>query len=116
MVGRHKYAALAPSLLKLLDNLNAFISANETEDNENKFILIKSDLHLALAKYGCCEAIDDLKEMMHDGKERKFVTLIQAMQYIGDKDLLIPLINQYQAYRDSKRMKSIVSSSNKCNC
>jgi len=103
VIAQRQYAALAKPLLNLLKRLNAYIETQGTEEHRKGLDHFKSDIHFALAIYDCREAVEDMKEIMQDGTERQFLPLIEALIYIGDKDFLIPLINQFQAYRDFKR-------------
>lgn len=108
VVARRQYAMLAKSLVKLLDRINVYINNLKSENDRREFDHIKSDIHFALATYGCREAVEDMKAVMRDGTERQFLELIQALAHIGDKDFLIPLINQHQIYRNFKRPSKIV--------
>ena len=103
LVAQRQYASLEKSLLKLLNRVSVYIEKNNVKDLRTGFSHIKSYIHFALATYGCRDAVDDIKKIMRDGTERQFLPLIEAVQYVGDKDFLIPLINQFQAYRNFKR-------------
>ena len=103
LVAQRKYTALTRPMLKLLDRINAYIDQQKSEKIRKEFNHIKSDIHFALATYDCREGIEDMKAIMRDGTQRQFIQLIEALVHIGDRDFLIPLINQYQAYRDFKR-------------
>ena len=103
VIARRQYAALAKPLVNFLNRLNVYIEKCNIEDCRKDLSHIKSEIHFALATYGCREAVDDIKKIMQDGTERQFLPLIEALKYVGDKDFLIPLINQFQAYRDFKR-------------
>ena len=50
----------------------------------------------------------ELAEKYHLVGDTHFLELIEALKHIGDKDFLIPLINQFQAYRNFKRPSGIV--------
>ena len=108
VVSHRQYAVLAKPLLKLLDRMNTYIAKLRSEKDRGEFTHIKSDIHFALATYGCREAVNDLKAIMRDGTQRQFMELIEASKQIGDKDFLIPLINQFQEYRNFKRPSGIV--------
>lgn len=108
VVAQRQSAALAKPLVKLLDRMNAYIDKLKSENDRREFDHIKSDIHFALATYGCREAVDDIKAIMRDGTQRQFMELIEALKHVGDKDFLIPLINQFQAYRNFKRPSGIV--------
>jgi hypothetical protein len=108
VIAQRQYAALTKPLLNLLSRLNAYIKKNNRADNRWGLSHIKSEIHFTLATYGCRDAIDDIKTIMQDGTERQFLPLIEALKYVGDKDFLIPLINQFQVYRDFKRPISMI--------
>lgn len=108
LMAQRKYATLASPLVKLLHRINSHIKQLNSESDRREFDHVKSDIHFALATYGCRDAVDDLKAVMRDGTERNFLELIQALAYIGDRDFLIPLINQHQLYRNFKRPSRIV--------
>lgn len=108
VVAQRKYAVLAKPLVKLLDRMNIYIKKIKSENDRREFDHIKSDIHFALATYGCRDAVDDMKAIMRDGTQRQFMELIEALKQIGDKDFLIPLINQFQVYRNFKRPSGIV--------
>lgn len=108
VIAQRQYAALARPLVKLLHRMNAYIEKLNAENDRREFDHIKADIHFTLAIYGCREAVDDMKAVMRDGTERQFLELIEALVHIGDKDFLIPLINQFQAYRNFKRPSRIV--------
>ncbi len=108
VVAQRQYAVLAKPMVKLLDRMNAYIDKLKAENDRREFDHIKSDIHFALATYGCRESVDDMKTIMRDGTQRQFLELIEALKHIGDKDFLIPLINQFQAYRNFKRPSGIV--------
>jgi hypothetical protein len=95
-------------MIKLLNRINAYIEQQNSETIRKEFDHIKSDIHFALATYGCREAVEDMKAIMRDGTQRQFLELIEALVHVGDRDFLIPLINQYQAYRDFKRPSKTV--------
>jgi len=103
LVAQRKYTALARPMVKLLERINVYIEQQDSETIRREFDHIKSDIYFALAIYGCREAVEDMKAIMRDGTQRQFLELIEALVHIGDRDFLIPLINQYQAYRDFKR-------------
>ncbi len=103
-----RYSALEPSLLIFLKNLNQYLRNKKSNDNKNMFSTLKADLHLALAKYGSKKGLDDMKTLMNDGTEKQFKTLILAIRAIGDQDFLIPLINQYDAYRNSSEIQRTI--------
>jgi len=103
IIPHRQYAALAKPLLNLLNRLNTYIKKCKSEDRRKGLSHIKSDIHFALATYGCREAVEDMKAIMQNGTERQFLPLIEALIFIGDKDFLIPLINQFQAYQNIKR-------------
>jgi HEAT repeat protein len=108
LVAQRKYIALARPMVKLLNRINAYIEQQNSETIQKEFDHIKSDIHFALATYGCREAVEDMKAIMRDGTQRQFLELIEALVHVGDRDFLIPLINQYQAYRDFKRPSKTV--------
>jgi hypothetical protein len=108
VVAQRQYAVLAKPMVKLLDRMNAYIDKLKAENDRREFDHIKSDIHFALATYGFRESVDDMKSIMRDGTQRQFLELIEALKHIGDKDFLIPLINQFQAYRNFKRPSGIV--------
>ncbi|MBD3288676.1 hypothetical protein GF337_07740 [candidate division KSB1 bacterium] len=101
-IARPKYSALESSLLIFLKNLNQYIFDKKKGSNKEEYNILKADLHFALAKYGSEEGLQDMKALMDDGTERQFITFISAIRAIGDQDFLIPLINQYNAYRNSR--------------
>jgi hypothetical protein len=103
-----RYSALESSLLILLKNLNQYLRSEKTDDHKYMFSILKADLHLALAKYGSLKGMEDMKTLMNDGTKRQFQTLILAIRAIGDEDFLIPLINQYDAYRNSSDIQSLI--------
>ncbi len=98
-----QFSPLAKSLINLLNRINSYLKTADAEDRLRDFELIKPEIHFALAIYGCREGVADMKKIMLDGTERQYLPLIEALKYVGDKDFLIPLINQLQAYRDFKR-------------
>lgn len=108
VVAQRKYSALAQPMVKMLVRLNAYVEKLHSEDARREYDLIKSDIHFALATYGCRDAVDDMKAILKDGSQRQYIELIRALKYIGDKDFLIPLINQFEAYRNFKRPSRIV--------
>ena len=103
-----KYAPLTQSMLSLLNKINTYINHSDSDDRKAGFDILKTDMHVALATYGCRDAVDDLKELFGDGTQRAFITIAEAIQKIGDKDFIIPLINQYIAYQDEKKAKSAI--------
>ncbi len=109
VIAQRQYAALAKSLVKLLHRMNVYIAKLNSESDRREFDYIKADIHFALATYGCREAVDDIKTIMREGTERQYLPLIEALIHIGDKDFLIPLINQFQAYRNFKRPRRTVT-------
>jgi HEAT repeat protein len=109
VIAQRQYAALAKPLVKLLHRMNAYSAKLNSESDSRKFDHIKSDIHFALATYGCREAVDDIKTILREGTERQYLPLIEALIHIGDKDFLIPLINQFQAYRNFKRPSRTVT-------
>lgn len=108
VIAQRKYSALAKPMVALLRRMNNYIEKLDAEEDRREFDHIKADIHFALATYGCHDAIDDMKGVMKDGTERQNVELIRALAQIGDKDFLIPLINQFQVYRNFKRPSRIV--------
>ncbi len=109
IVSFRQFASLEPSMLKLLNKMNKYIEKSKNKKiRRHGFVIIKSDIHNALARYGSFNAIDDLKQIFKDGTERQFIQLIEAIGLIGDKHFLIPLINQYHAYNDVKSAKSTI--------
>ena len=106
VVTHKRFASLKPSMLIFLQRINDFIARTKSKEHLNLLSLIKSDVHYALALYGSREAIDDLLQLIGDGTTRKFITVIQAIEKIGDKRFLIPLINQYLAYGNIKLLKT----------
>jgi HEAT repeat protein len=108
IVEQRKYSALAKSLIKLLHRMNDYIENQSNEDKRKEFILIKSDIHFALGNYGCRDAVDDMKAVMGDGTRCQYLPLIEALINIGDKDFLVPLINQFQAYQNFNRPLRVV--------
>ncbi len=108
LVAQRKYTALARPMVKLLVRINAYIEHQKSETIRREFNHIKSDIHFALANYDCRDGVEDMKTIMRDGTQRQFLELIEALVHIGDRDFLIPLINQYQAYRDFKRPSKTV--------
>ena len=100
IIAEHQFASLAPSLLKLLGDINNYVQTNGSDKTNDGFTHLKSEIHLALAKCGSREAIDDLREIFKDGSKRHFIQFIEAIQNIGDKHFLIPLLNQYDLYRN----------------
>lgn len=107
-VSSRQYSVLSKSLLNLLNRINAYLEKLDSEDERHEFDQIKSDIHFALASYDCREAVEDMKTIIQDGVQRQYLPLIEALIYIGDRDFLIPLINQFQAYRNFKRPSQIV--------
>lgn len=103
IIAQRKYSALAKPLINLLHRMNVFIEKQSDKNKRREFILIKSEIHFALSTYGCRDAVDDMKAVMGDGTTRQYLPLIEAMITIGDKDFLIPLINQFQAYKNFNR-------------
>lgn len=103
-----RYSALESSLLILLKNLNRYLRHDNKDDHEYMFSILKADLHLALAKFGSFKGLEDMKTLMKDGTERQFQTLFLAIRAIGDEDFLIPLINQYDAYRNSNEIQHLI--------
>ncbi len=95
-----QFSPLSKSLVNLLERINSYIETVNSEDRRRDFELIKPEIHFALSIYGCREGVADMKKIMLDGTERQYLSLIEALKYVGDKDFLIPLINQLQAYRD----------------
>jgi len=94
-----QYKVLSSSFLKLLQNLNRYLKEKVLENRQSDINLFKSEIHTVLALYGCVEALDDLKALFGDGSRPQYFPLIAALKNIGDKDFLIPLINQYHIFR-----------------
>lgn len=108
LVAQRKYTALARPMVKLLNRVNAYIDRQNSETIRGEFNHVKADIHFALANYDCREGVEDMKTIMRDGTQRQFIELIEALVHIGDRDFLIPLINQYHLYRDFKRPSKTV--------
>ena len=103
-----RYSALTKSMLTLLFNLSCYIKKSNDKDIEKSFHTLKSYIHLALAVYGSSEGVDDIKEMFGQGTKRMFLPLIEAIKIVGDRQFVIPLLNQYQAYKDLRKPKSTI--------
>ncbi len=111
IVSHPKYASLASSLVILLRNLNEFL--NHSPDAKRKtrprdYDYFRGYVHFILALYGCRDAVDDLKAMIRDGQRRQSNLVLEAIIYVGNKDFLLPLINQFHVYRKSKERQALV--------
>jgi len=107
IVSDRQFASLESSLLKVISNINEYLVGKNPEI-QNGFLFIKSDIHFALAKYGSNKALEDMRNMFSDGTKRHYIDLIKAIGLIGEKDFLLPLINQYHVYKDFKELKSAI--------
>jgi HEAT repeat protein len=86
--------AAAP-LLEQLAKLNAAIKRNHTAQLVNCCEAAKVKIHRALAEFGEKGGLQDLLEMLGDGRKRVRDGVVEAMTRIGDRRALVPLVRLY---------------------
>ncbi len=111
IVAHPKYASMASSLVTLLQHLKVYLDNQLLMNRKARlrdYEYFRAYIHFVLAIYGCRDAVDDLKAMIRDGYRRQSTLILQALVSIGNKDFLLPLINQFHVYRKSKERQQLV--------
>jgi len=111
IVAHPKYASMASSLVTLLQHLKGYLDNQLLMNRKARlrdYEYFRAYIHFVLAIYGCRDAVDDLKAMIRDGYRRQSTLILQALVSIGNKDFLLPLINQFHVYRKSKERQQLV--------
>ena len=90
----HDRRAAAP-LLDQLTKLNAAIKRNHHPQLVHCCEAAKIKIHRALVEFGEKGGLDDLMEMLGDGRKRVRDGIIEAVTRIGDRRALVPLVRLY---------------------
>jgi HEAT repeat protein len=83
------------SLLEQLTKLNAAIKRNHNAQLVHCCEAAKVKIHRALVEFGEKGGLEDLVEMLGDGRKRVRDGIIEAVTRIGDKRALVPLVRLY---------------------
>ena len=86
--------AAAP-LLEQLAKLNAAIKRNHNAQLVHCCELAKVKIHRALVEFGEKGGLEDLIEMLGDGRKRVRDGVVEAVTKIGDRRTLVPLVRLY---------------------
>ncbi|MDZ7332096.1 MAG: HEAT repeat domain-containing protein [candidate division KSB1 bacterium] len=111
IVAHPKFSSMANSLMLLLQHLKDFLSSSSQMIRKvrlRNYEYFRAYIHFVLAIYGCRDAVDDLKTMIRNGQRRQSNLVLEAIINVGNKDFLLPLINQFHAYRKSKGHQALV--------
>lgn len=84
-----------PVLLEQLAKLNAAIRRNHNAQLADCCGLAKVKIHRALVEFGEKGGLDDLIEMLGDGRRRVRDGVVETVTRVGDKRALIPLVRLY---------------------
>ena len=84
-----------PTLLEQLGKLNAAIRRNHNSQLVHCCELAKVKVHRALAEFGEKGGLNDLIEMLGDGRRRVRDGVVEAVTRIGDRRALVPLVRLY---------------------
>src|SRR5262249_45609556 len=85
----------APTLFEQLAKLNAAIKRNHNPQLVHCCELAKVKIHSALVEFGEKAGLDDLIEMLGDGRKRVRDGVVEAIARIGDRRALLPLIRLF---------------------
>jgi HEAT repeat protein len=85
----------APTLLEQLAKLNAAIRRNHNPQLVHCCELAKVKIHRALAEFGEKGGLNDLIEMLGDGRRRMRDGVVEAVTRIGDRRALVPLVRLF---------------------
>lgn len=85
----------AATLLEQLAKLNAAIKRNHNAQLVHCCELAKVKIHRALVEFGEKGGLDDLLEMLGDGRKRVRDGVVEALTRIGDRRALVPLVRLY---------------------
>ncbi len=108
----HDRRAAAP-LLEQLTKLNRAIKRNHNAQLVHCCELAKVKIHRALADFGEKGGLEDLLEMLGDGRKRVRDGVAQALGRIGDRRALLPLVRLYEidehlAFPDAQTIKEAI--------
>lgn len=84
-----------PTLLEQLAKLNAAIRHNRHGQLVHCCELAKVKIHKALIEFGERGGLDDLIDMLGDGRKRVRAGVVEAVTRIGDRRALVPLVRLY---------------------
>lgn len=84
-----------PTLLEQLAKLNAAIKRNPGPQLVHCCELARVKIHRALVEFGEKGGLDDLIEMLGDGRKRVRDGVVDALTRIGDRRALVPLVRLY---------------------
>lgn len=84
-----------PTLLEELVKLNAAIKRNHNSQLVHCCELAKVKIHRALAEFGEKGGLNDLIEMLGDGRKRVRDGVVEAVAKVGDRRALVPLVRLY---------------------
>lgn len=84
-----------PTLLEQLTKLNAAIKRNHNSQLVHCCELAKVKIHRALVEFGERGGLNDLVEMLGDGRKRVRDGVVEAVTRIGDRRALVPLVRLY---------------------
>ncbi|MBV8881272.1 MAG: HEAT repeat domain-containing protein [Planctomycetaceae bacterium] len=85
----------AATLLEQLAKLNAAIKRNHNPQLVHCCELAKVKIHRALVEFGEKGGLDDLIDMLGDGRKRVRDGVVEAVTKIGDRRVLVPLVRLY---------------------
>jgi HEAT repeat protein len=83
------------TLLEQLAKLNAAIKRNHHAQLVHCCELAKVKIHRALVEFGEKGGLEDLIEMLGDGRKRVRDGVVEAVSKIGDRRALVPLVRLY---------------------
>lgn|SRR5258708_18341333 len=86
---------VAATLLEQLAKLNAAIKRNHNAQLVHCCELAKVKIHRALVEFGEKGGLEDLIEMLGDGRKRVRDGVVEAVTKIGDRRTLVPLVRLY---------------------
>ncbi|HLY11902.1 MAG TPA: HEAT repeat domain-containing protein [Planctomycetota bacterium] len=84
-----------PTLLEQLAKLQAAIKRNHHPQLVHCCELAKVKIHRALVEFGEKGGLNDLIEMLGDGRKRVRDGVVEAVSRIGDRRTLVPLVRLY---------------------
>ena len=100
-------------LLEQLAKLNASVKRNHNPQLVHCCEAAKVKIHRALIEFGEKGGLDDLTEMLGDGRKRVRDGVVEAVTRIGDRRALVPLVRLYDidervAYSGAQIIKEAV--------
>ncbi|MBI2931027.1 MAG: HEAT repeat domain-containing protein [Planctomycetes bacterium] len=99
-LGRLGDRRAVPTLAQQLDKLNAAIARNHNKGLVEACTAAKVRIQLILSELGSKAGLEDLLQMLGDGRRRVRDGVVESLGRIGDRRALIPLVRLYAVEDD----------------